>query len=201
MTTYTWDETKSRALEAFNGETPGATLENTIVQHFAENPVRVNDHITTIEKRIANGANIRSPWAILRTELEQPAAAVNATDVAARGAAIRQAEHWIRHAGGYIDRESELEDELYGDLGKLRHWPDTKPQLLALWRKERPKFQAAEAAELERAHAQAQLRRRLTKASRGAPNPDAQAALVQAEVERARLAYLDSLAPDPDDDA
>lgn len=197
-TTYAWPEMRDRAIALFNGDTPGATIEATVLQHFRDHPGRVLTLIETIGRRVTEG-QIRSGWAILAHELEQTPPDVKATDDVDRAKQIQLAEAWVRKTGAYVDSEAELIDELYGDRGRLRNWPETKPQIVALWNEQRPRFATAEQEAVERQARQADTLERLRKASRGAPNPDQHAELVQAEVERAHLAYLEQLAPDNDD--
>lgn len=159
---YDWASTCEHAVALFNGQTPGIELEQTLIGYFLEEPQRVTDHIEDIGRRIGKGENIRSGWAILKLELEHRPASARATDSSERVLQLAIAENWIRNAGGYIDRETELVDELYDPhIGRLRHWPDTQDRIVALWREQRPEFAKAEREAVERNAAQAQARKRI----------------------------------------
>lgn len=159
--TATWSDTKHRAIQGFNGELPNAATEQEILDAFQLEPLAVLHALDAVISDVRNG-KARSGWAIWRTRVRT---ALTTTDVyvdtANRPAAIRTTEAWIRNAGGYIDRQSELEDELFGDLGKLRDWPDLRQRMVAYWLEQRHRFQQAEQAADMRARAQAALRAEL----------------------------------------
>ena len=189
MTEYRWPDERDRATQLFNGDTPGPDIEAAVIRHFEHDPHQVALLITAIGRRVDRG-QVHSGWAILRAELDRIPPAIVVHDTSQRLAALKKAELWLRNAGGYIDRQPELEDELYGHHGILRDWPDTKPQMIALWHELRPRFVKAEADHNA-------YMRRLTAASNG--NRE-HAARVAAEVDRARQAaatvadpYYDSI--------
>ena len=64
-----------------------------------------------------------------------------------------RAERYVRNAGYLLDRESELEDALWGDHGILRHSSNDalRERLLTLYRALRPQGEQVEADFLERA--------------------------------------------------
>lgn len=196
---YAWPETRDRAVKAFNGDTPGDATELAIIAHFQDHPGRVVNLIDAIGRRVTQG-QVRSGWAILKHELDHVPSDIVATDNAERATHLRLAELWIRHTGGYIDREEELVDALFGPQGPLREWPDLEVQVVESWTRERSRFADAEAAnELRLAH-QAEtltrLRRNVTAADPA--EADAQALRVAKEVRRAReaadrLAYFDNI--------
>lgn len=175
MTTYDWHTLRDRGIRLFNGDTPGTELERRIVDHFARHPARVATTIEATGRKVAAGG-IRSGWAILLRELDAKPQTAQADDNADRAIAIRLAEAWIRNTGGYIDRQSELEAELFGDTGRLRHWPDLRQRMTAYWLEQRHRFQKAERDAHQRAQAQAalraELRTRLRHASSSAITPE-----------------------------
>jgi hypothetical protein len=204
MTTYAWIEERERAIAKFNGDTPGAELEAAILTHFREHPGRVHTLVDAIGRRVTDGS-VRSGWAILRSELDAKPADIQATDNAERAIHLRLAEQWIKNTGGYIDTQPELEDALFGDQGPLRQWPDLKPQIVDLWRKERPWFENTAHDEVQRQARQGETYRRLRRMTHTADpkERDAHALRIAAEVERARHAqeraeYFASLARDED---
>lgn len=204
-TEYHWPDTRDRAITAFNGDTPGDTIEAAVQHHFKEHPGRVHNLIDAIGRRVATG-NVRSGWAILNHELEKTTSDVVATDNRERQQHLKNAEHWIHNTGGYIDRESELIDCLFGPTGPLKAWPELQPQLVEAWHRERPRFtKAEEEAEMlarTRVEHRAATTTRLRKAtthSAGATEADAHTSRIAHEIERARLAWADTIAPDPDE--
>jgi hypothetical protein len=211
MTTYVWLEQRERAVRLFNGDTPGADLEHTIVNHFTEHPARVATMIDAIGRRVATGS-IRSGWAILARELDTKPETATATDTSDRIRAIQQARAWISNAGGYIDRQTDLEQALfedgYSDRGQsLRPWADDqalRAAMVAHWLEQRPRFQAAELESERRQLEHAQLLARLRAASAAALTPeqaDEHAERIAAAIERppVDLAYVDTIAPEPED--
>lgn len=135
-TSYDWPTTRTRAIQAFNGDTPGQTLEAAIVIHFQAEPVRVLGLIDAIGRRVSQG-QVRSGWAVLRHELERKPPLVTASDGDAQEMAVRLAEAWIRNVGHLVDREEDLIEELFGVRGRLRWWPDLQPRMTELWRTRR----------------------------------------------------------------
>ena len=202
MTTYNWPELRDRAIQAFNGDTPGARIEDAVLTHFREHPGRVATLIETIGRRVTEG-QVRSGWAILRHELDTIPANISATDNRDRANALLRAEAWIRHAGGYLDRIEEIDDELFGDRGPLRHWPELRDQIHQLWHDQRPRFQATEEESERRQLEQAALRVRLRKATSSAITPalaDEIATAVAADVTMRRDA-IEQPPPIPDHEA
>ena len=204
MTTFDWATTRDHAISLYRGDHPGAALEESILHHFEREPQRVIDTIDQIGRSIERGGPNApvSGWAVLAKNLATQPLDRQVSDNAERTKQLRLAETWIRNTGGNIDRQTELISELYDpDLGRLRHWPDTQPQIIALWTEQRPRFETMEAQATERMAHQAATLKRLRKASRGAlthESADAHAERVMAEIERARLAWQESLDPGPD---
>lgn len=160
MTTYDWLQLRDHAVELFNGDTPGAELEHRIVNHFTEHPARVAQAIDNIGRKVATGT-IRSGWAILARELDAKPAEARAVDNADRAKAIILADAWLLNAGGYIDNQAELEDELFGERGRLKRWPEHRSTIIAKWREMRDAFDAVETESAAHQAHQAALRRSL----------------------------------------
>lgn len=133
---YDWPSTRTHAIQAFNGDTPGETTEAAVVIHFQAEPVRVLQLVDAIGRRV-QGGQVRSGWAVLRHELEKQPALVVASDGAERATSVRLAEAWIRHAGHVVESEEELIDELFGVRGRLRWWPDLQGRMTGLWQSRR----------------------------------------------------------------
>jgi hypothetical protein len=201
MTEYTWAQVRNHAIELF-GETPGTELEADLLKHFGDQPAHFANLVDTIGKQVSAG-KVRSGFAVLRTQLDKPPPNVRATDDQERIRQIRLVETWLNHTGGYIDHQDELIDEVFGPRGRLYLWDDDqtlRDRIIAHWLEQRPRFVQTEQDAEERMAVNAATYQRLRKASRGAPTKEAadeQAMRVHAEVERARLAYLASIAPDP----
>lgn len=154
MTTHTWADTRARATELFNGETPRAQLEQDIVNVFSNQPALVIAAVEQVGARYANGS-VRSGWAVLRAHIVSaaaPTSSVTATDTSEREKRIAQAEQWLRACGPHYDRESEAEDELFGDRGLLKPWADDealKARMLSAWREQRPRGEQIEREQAE----------------------------------------------------
>lgn len=140
--TLDWATTRQDISRAY-GEPPGPTLEAPIITAFENNPnalIKIADEVAELYR---NG-DIHSPWPILRKRIERINEPLRNTTVKrpdARGKAIARAEQWIRTAGVHYDRETEVEDELFGDFGILKDWAKDEPlraRLIAAWNKARP---------------------------------------------------------------
>jgi hypothetical protein len=199
--TTTWATVRSTAIQGFNGELPVAATEQALIDAFEQEPLAVMHARDQVIEDFRRG-KARSGWAVWKSRVALQTARNPSVDVSNRPKAIIAAEAWIRHAGGYLDRETEVIDELFGDTGKLREWPDLQPRMLELWHAARPRFEAAEKAAEERAAKLVEARARIRAASNSHSldiDPDQHAANITAEVERAtqphhnELAYLDSI--------
>jgi hypothetical protein len=195
VTTYVWADTRDHANTLFH-ETPGAALEERILTHFREHPAKVVDHIDSIAIRVAEG-KINHGWAILDRELATIPADVTITDTAERLKQLRLAETWIRNTGGYINRLEELDSELYDEhLGRLRHWPDTRQQIHALWHEQRFRFRRTERQAYKRQRRQALILKRIrphvSSQGIGPLGADQHALRIANEVTRATLGHYDS---------
>lgn len=150
---YVWTEQRERAAEAFGGRYPDAELEAEVMGVFSERPAFVVDAIDDVANAFKAG-RIHSPWPFLRAKLNAPQAELVVTDESERLRKIAAAEQWLRSAGLHFDRQAEVEDELYGDTGRLRAWASDeqlRERLLGLWRELASLGAQVEAEALERA--------------------------------------------------
>ena len=200
--TTTWATVRAHAIDGFNGELPTATTEQALIDAFQLEPLAVMHARDQVIEDFRAG-KCRSGFAVWRKRVETVTALRDVqVDISERPKAITIAETWIRNAGGYIDREDELISELFDPhIGRLRHWPDLQPRMTAYWLEQRHRFQQAEREAEERQARHATTRERIRSAiGPSVIDPDKHAKLILAEVERARLAYLEQLAPDEADD-
>lgn len=146
MTEFDWQQIRDDAIAIF-ADAPSAQLEQELVEHFTERPSHTAQVIARIGKQVQAG-KVRSGWAVVRKELNSaPGPNIRATDEAERERRIRNAETWIRNAGLYLDRQQDLEDELFGDRGTLRDYAkdDTlRARMVDYWRTHRPRGEQAE---------------------------------------------------------
>lgn len=154
--TFDWHTEYARALQAFGGDTPSATLEQDLLDAFQQHPQAVTNAITKISKAYAAG-KIHSPWGALKTEIpKQVSRDTQVGDGTERNRAIANAEQWIRNAGLMYDRHTEVHDELFGERGPLRHWKRDRAladRIEALWLEHRPTGEQIEQEEQLRASA------------------------------------------------
>lgn len=194
-----WSTIRATAIEKFNGELPGPDAEAPIIAVFELAPQTVVRSIDEVATKLQAG-EIRSGWAILRARLEgagEPVRDVTVKGPNLRAKKISQAEQWLRTCGIHFDRESELEDELFGDRGLLRPWADDialRGQMLTAWRELRPRGEQLEQDTDERAEH--------WKQTTGKMRAETIAARSQAQrtttIERALGETLASYAPEPD---
>jgi len=149
----TWHELLDQAIRDY-GDTPGATLEQHLIDTYAEHPAAVQVAIHKITQAFKAG-KISSPWGAVKAEVaRQITVRHNMPANTDRHAKERNAEQWIRTCGLHFDRYDELHDELFGDRGPLRHWADDttlETRLRKLWDEVRPAGQQLEDADAERA--------------------------------------------------
>lgn len=146
-----WPTTRARIIDAFDGELPGANLEAAIVDLYETNPAAVINAIDSVATSLKTG-KINSGWAVLKAAAakkitQQTNPTVN------REKLIRNADQWLRNAGLMYDRWHELEDELFGDHGRLKTIATDKlrRRYLDAWTTVRVDGVVVEQAELERA--------------------------------------------------
>lgn len=155
MTEFHWPTLRDKAIGLFR-EPPSASLEQKLVEHFAERPATVDSMITTVAAAHREG-KIRSPWPVLLRRLNDSAKApdLTATDESEKRTRIANARTWIRNAGCLYDLQRHVEAELFGDdfgSGYLEAYADDnklRAQLLEFWvdqraTRGRPSEQAAE---------------------------------------------------------
>lgn len=118
MSEHLWSDVRHQAIQAFHGETPGAELEQRVIDVFRRRPQLVIDSIAYVADQRKLGRVKKSCWGVLAAHIEHAETAsddVVATDESERAAAIAKAEHWIDRAGLHLPTEHELLDELFGD--------------------------------------------------------------------------------------
>lgn len=150
MTEYHWGPLRDHAIASF-GDTPGSDLEQRIIDVFVQHPQIVAALIDAVAARVKAG-KVRSGWAILATECERSTttADTRATDTTDRDRAKRNAAQRINAELLHFDRESEVVDELFGERGHLRHWPELEDEYVALWQQNRPRGELVERQAEER---------------------------------------------------
>lgn len=152
---HTWIETRERAVGLFH-DAPSAPLEQRVIDVFREHPALVVEAVAHVGARFEAG-KIRAPWVILAKHVEQavtPLENVSASDERDRTKAIGRCEQWMRAVGKHFDSEGEIVEELFGDLGRLRHWRKDErlhERMLKLWREVRSEGERIEDEADERA--------------------------------------------------
>ncbi len=137
MTEYVWMELREHAIVRFGGQTPGAQLEQRLVEAFLAQPARVVEAIDRIGAKFAAGL-VRSPWAVLAMDVEDAGGfeGARASDSGERDRAVLRAEQWLRAAGCQFPSWAEAEDELFGSRGSLRSFGSDaglRERLRLLW--------------------------------------------------------------------
>lgn len=176
MTTDTdiwiWSEQRSRASKLFDNHALRDKDEETILRLFNTKPWQIREIIDTVLEEIERGSDIKWPWAIVASRCQRHTADTVVTGASHRSKRVNAAANWIENAGLYFDRESDLIDELFGDLGRLKAYThatfhdddlghptnlytidkggdiELVEEMLAKWRQERPRGERAEAASL-----------------------------------------------------
>jgi hypothetical protein len=151
MTEYVWGDLREKATAAFR-ETPGGQLEQRIIDVFLQHPQAVAALIETIKTKFDAG-KVQSGWALLDYEAQRLTTLGNerATDSTDRNKAKRNVDQRIRAEFIHYDRPTEVHDELFGDRGSLRAWPEMADDIQQRWAEARPIGEQLEAEELERA--------------------------------------------------
>lgn len=131
----TWHELLEQAIRDF-GDTPGPTLEQHLIDTYADHPAAVAVTLSKITQAHKAG-RITSPWGAVRAELNrQISVRANMPAAGDRAAKTRAAEQWLRAAGAHFDRWPEVDDELFGPRGMLRDWntdESLKARIQDLW--------------------------------------------------------------------
>lgn len=151
MTQYEWTIVRADAIKRF-GDYPRPETEADVLEAFKARPALVVAAIANVAAQVAQGG-VRSGWAVLRKRIEDPGPGANfvATDATDRETEIRKAKSWVRNAGVHCDLQEEVEDELFGDRGRLRQFetPQLRTEMVAFWEQERPRGVRAEMAALD----------------------------------------------------
>lgn len=149
----TWHELLDQAIRDF-GDPPGAQLEQKLVDAYAEHPAAVQVTLRKVAEQHKKGT-VRQPWGLVQAELaKQISVRANIPATAERAVAEARAEQWMRAAGLHFDRWPEVEDDLFGDRGRLHPWHTDdalKQRMERLWNEVRPAGEALEHDQLERA--------------------------------------------------
>lgn len=155
MTEITWAAVRQTTSERY-GTLPRAEDEAAIIDIFELMPTVVLQAIDEVHDAWKAG-KVTYPWAALAGRLTKGRDALRDPTVnTGRGKAhaFARAEQWIRAAGVHFDRETEIEDDLFGEIGRVRQHADdprARTRLVALWQEERPRGQACEREAEERA--------------------------------------------------
>jgi hypothetical protein len=156
MTDHRWTDVYDYACKAF-GQTPRPEDEEAIIQAFEQNPLLVMKMIDDVANALGNG-EIKWAWSTFAARVNRsnttPAREVIADTGHSKERLILRAEQWIRNTGCHFDRESEVEDELFGDRGLLQGYPDQllKQRMLTLWQQCRPEGERIEAETIQAAN-------------------------------------------------
>lgn len=149
--THVWSETYQHATEAF-GQMPRPEDEATILEHWERNPELIITLIDQVARDVHSG-KAKWGWSTLAARLQRgPVRDSVVTGAGERKRREHAAEIWIRHAGLYFDRETEIEDELFGATGLLHAYskdPELRERMIELYRAERPRGETAEQASLD----------------------------------------------------
>ena len=152
MTEYNWAEVRARAVALFR-DVPHDETEQVVREVFKRSPRLVVDAVEHVGEQVQRGT-VHNGWAVLRVHLGRAESSTElvVTDESERERRIAQAEGWVRNAGRLFDCEAEVEDELFGERGRLRAWADdpVREHLLTLWREQRPTGEQIEREELAR---------------------------------------------------
>lgn len=186
MTEYVWSTMRDDVI-AHCGDTPSAAIEQRILDVFEHHPRLVLHAIAHVVARWDQGV-VRSVWPVLAKHVEEAAtsdarASKTVSDKGDRVKAREQGAAWIKSSGLYFDRESDVDDELFGSVeldddgeplldesgkqrrfgGLLRAFADDaelRDELLTLWATERPRGERAERESEERQRRQGEHYRR-----------------------------------------
>lgn len=152
MTEYVWGNLRDHAIAAY-GDAPGAALEQRILDVFRQHPQIVAASIDAVATRVAAG-KVRSGWAVLATECERATSTSTerATDTTDRTKATARTRQRMHAELMHYDRPDEVHDELFGDRGQLRTWPDMADDIHTQWEQVRPMGEQIETEAEERAN-------------------------------------------------
>lgn len=130
MTEYEWPVIRAKCDEWF-GSTPSKPTELAIVTVFKDQPAAVIRELQEIAGLVRLG-ECSSGWGMARHRIGRlRALEAVATDDSERERALDRALAWVRNVGLEFDGlEGELLDELFGDRGRLRLWPELRDVVL-----------------------------------------------------------------------
>jgi hypothetical protein len=120
LTDHSWHTTYTDAVQRFGGDTPGAQLEQQVLDAFTDQPQVVIRAIDKVAAKYAAG-RVTSPWGAMKHEIARTTSQpdIVATDSTDRDKRIMRAEQWIRAAGIHYDRDTEILLELFGNETSL----------------------------------------------------------------------------------
>lgn len=143
-----WGQLRAHAIHLYN-ETPHPATEQDIINAYTLHPQQIEEAVLSVAADVATGT-ARSGWAVLRTRatrITTPPANPTRNTSLEREKRITRAEQWIRATGCHFDRQTELEDELFGDRGLLQDYTQDQhlqARMTALWQERRPISEALE---------------------------------------------------------
>lgn len=130
MTALSWSDLRAEVSERF-GSFPTAADEHDILEAFRLSPTATRGALARVAARYADGKIFR-PWTIWAREV-QPRGDVVVDTTPDRDRQAARAEAFIRRVGHEFPNWRELDDELFGDRGMLRHWPDLRERMRSEW--------------------------------------------------------------------
>lgn len=176
-----WSDLRDEAIAAFKGFPP-ASDEAALVDAFERSPAATRHAFERILDRYRTG-QVRAPWRIWALECRQHRGDIVVSLGPDREKSAARAETWMRVCGLMSDVWDEVDDELFGERGYLRSWPDMRPRFEALWTEFRPGGERIEAEAEARAARWVAHRKTLAKT-----DPDRASALARLRSQRAKEA-------------
>lgn len=114
MSSFDWADTYDHACTVFH-QAPRTADEQTVLEHFRNEPARVTAAIDEVAQALAAG-QVRWGWSTLADRLNRHASRhLVVAPTQERGHAITAADHLIRNTGHQIPTEAELLTILFGD--------------------------------------------------------------------------------------
>src|SRR5215471_11756273 len=142
---YDWGDIREQACDHFQ-ETPHPEVEERILLIFHQSPALVVSAIENVGRRYDRGL-VNVPWAmvakVVETEFDRSSAAqaLKVSDESEKAQAALRAKRYLQKVGYVHKTEQELVDELFGNGGILRFWPDDLglvATMVELWKEVRP---------------------------------------------------------------
>lgn len=133
MADFEWATYRDKASRAYGGA-PSQDQERQILEVFLLKPMAVTLELEAVADAVRNG-KAKSGWGLARHKI---VALLNvphvvASDDSERDRALARELKWVRSCGAHFDRESEIADDWFGDLGRIRQWPELRDELIAAW--------------------------------------------------------------------